>query len=405
MKLLFATNGRRIYTKHVLNALSSQNIDVTFASPFILKKSSILLSFKPFVNRKYYSKIESYSYQFPKNTRIIKYNLLYSLVKILKKLDFIGFYSYYSSQFEKTWINRLNSEIKNRWYDIVICDFFLNIDSEVSSKNKSLFKVLFWGGIATDFALGVINNEISNYSGLMQSNCSDRYRVWINKLSRDNGSILLNYDKCIFTSKISSDTFVHPRKYIVGFGCDKNLGIIRKKFNKNSFKCLFVGRVDCVKGVQYLLDTVSKIPYKLELSIVGEDFVDIKTHIQKYNLEQKISYLGVKESLELGRIYLDHDLFLFPSLFDGYGMVINEALSYGLPCIVSKSVGASNLIINFENGIVLDDLTVDCMVDAINWFNKRIDNFDHFIFNSLATAKLNSWELFGSTLINHLKTE
>jgi len=58
-------------------------------------------------------------------------------------------------------------------------------------------------------------------------------------------------------------------------------------------------------------------------------------------------------------------VFLFCSRYDGWGLVINEAISAGLPCLVNKDVGSSELIENYVNGFICDNQNLLSYVNAI----------------------------------------
>jgi glycosyltransferase involved in cell wall biosynthesis len=55
---------------------------------------------------------------------------------------------------------------------------------------------------------------------------------------------------------------------------------------------------------------------------------------------------------ELNAIYNDCDLFVLPSLSDGWGMVVSQALACGLPVVVSDMTGAKELVTPGQNGYI-----------------------------------------------------
>ena len=107
---------------------------------------------------------------------------------------------------------------------------------------------------------------------------------------------------------------------------------------------LYVGRLTKEKNFQFLLDiwkdyysqTFLKNVY---LVVVGGTLKD-----DKFCRQYHIKSLGVKKGEELSSIYASSDFFLFPSTTDTLGQVVMEAMSSGLPVIVSDEGGPKSLL-------------------------------------------------------------
>tara|TARA_B110001454_G_scaffold209084_1_gene222215 strand:+ start:5348 stop:6505 length:1158 start_codon:yes stop_codon:yes gene_type:complete len=121
---------------------------------------------------------------------------------------------------------------------------------------------------------------------------------------------------------------------------------LKKKvdFNsKNNIKFLYLGRIHPIKGIDLLIETWADIELKnrncsLEICGYYED-------VQYYNhLKNTIKKLGLKNiffsskvsGIEKEKKYLENDIFIMPSKSENFGLVIAEAMSYGLPVITSN---------------------------------------------------------------------
>jgi glycosyltransferase involved in cell wall biosynthesis len=63
--------------------------------------------------------------------------------------------------------------------------------------------------------------------------------------------------------------------------------------------------------------------------------------------------LGSLPRSELYRLYRESSVLVFPSICDGFGMVVTEALAHGLPVITTDQVGAADLIVDGVNGWIV----------------------------------------------------
>jgi len=130
-----------------------------------------------------------------------------------------------------------------------------------------------------------------------------------------------------------------------------------KKEIPNAFTFLFIGRLVTYKNVELLIKQFNAnfSDKDAVLKIVG-DGEQGEYLIDKYTSE-KVIFMGKNFNQELIAEYLSASCFVCPSLFEPWGLVVNEALSAGLPVIASKEVGACfDLIKDKETGFVAEDM-------------------------------------------------
>ena len=126
---------------------------------------------------------------------------------------------------------------------------------------------------------------------------------------------------------------------------------------KYSHKFLYVGRLSRAKGTKELLIAFSKLDKKEEwgLVLVGTDESngDYAQLSQKLGIANKVLFVGNVHAQDISSYYNHADIFLFPTRYDGWGAVISEACSLGLPIIASDQCGASyHMVKNNENGYI-----------------------------------------------------
>jgi glycosyltransferase involved in cell wall biosynthesis len=120
---------------------------------------------------------------------------------------------------------------------------------------------------------------------------------------------------------------------------------------------LFVGRLEVAKGLQELLSAFARAVIEendLCLAIVGDG--SLRAHVEAIAAKPdcRVTYLGRLSGDDVLRGYLAADLLVLPSLFEPWGLVINEAMACGLPVIVSDRVGcAEDLVRPGETGLIV----------------------------------------------------
>lgn len=89
----------------------------------------------------------------------------------------------------------------------------------------------------------------------------------------------------------------------------------------------------------------------------------LQVEIDKLNLVGKVELCGVTNNLS--EIYPESSLFVLPSRYEGFPLVLVEAMSYGLPCIGFNISGNLAVIEDGHNGIIVKDRTAQKLAESI----------------------------------------
>lgn len=131
-----------------------------------------------------------------------------------------------------------------------------------------------------------------------------------------------------------------------------------RKANKitEKYVILYVGQLIYRKGIDILLKSIKGINKKEEIGLYivgGEIKKEYKIIIEEENISN-IHFIPFKNKSSLTSFYQAADLFILPTREDIWGLVINEAMSYGLPVITTnKCIAGIELIINNINGFIV----------------------------------------------------
>jgi UDP-glucose:(heptosyl)LPS alpha-1,3-glucosyltransferase len=131
---------------------------------------------------------------------------------------------------------------------------------------------------------------------------------------------------------------------------------------ENEFVILLIGNDWKKKGLDSLLRAASSLrEIPLRLMVVGKDDQGFyRSIVQKLGLKDRISFEA--PSADVVQFYSVADLYVGPSLEDGFNLPILEAMACGLPVIASIQTGASENITDRENGLILNDPQDDVLL-------------------------------------------
>ena len=130
--------------------------------------------------------------------------------------------------------------------------------------------------------------------------------------------------------------------------------------NCRSKTVIFVGRLHERKGVDKLLRSFSKViieepEAKLKIVGSGEDEARLKKLATKLELDKKnVNFMGFVPEADLPGIYASASIFVLPSYYEGFGIVLIEAMSAGLPLVSVRTGGATEVIDDGKNGYLVD---------------------------------------------------
>lgn len=134
----------------------------------------------------------------------------------------------------------------------------------------------------------------------------------------------------------------------------------KSTFNTDNLKLLYIGRLDAYhKGLDILLDAVKEVALQMQESNVSLDIYGPDYKGRYLNVENLIAERGIGNIVSLHHeisgeekknVILNADVFIQTSRFEGMPMGILEALSYGLPCLVTEGTTVANIVSNNNAG-------------------------------------------------------
>ena len=172
--------------------------------------------------------------------------------------------------------------------------------------------------------------------------------------------------------KIKHPFFIPPAVDIERF---KEAGPnIYKKYGVSDRRILlFVGRIDKGKGLDLLVKVAPLIVKKhpdVLFAIAGSDFGflrEMRSEIKRLNMEDYFLFTGTLRGRNLISAYKNASLFVFPSRYECFGIVLIEAMASGLPVVASDSTAIPYVIKNRRTGLLFRG------EDVSDFYNKIIE--------------------------------
>lgn len=137
-----------------------------------------------------------------------------------------------------------------------------------------------------------------------------------------------------------------------GFAMGKSI----KKASNTSRYILSVGTIQPRKNYSRLIEAFSKLKDKtVELRIVGKKgwlYEDILSAPKRFGVTERVRFLDFVSDSELPKLYQGAEFFALPSLYEGFGLPVLEAMAYGIPVVVSNTSSLPEIA--GESGIYVD---------------------------------------------------
>lgn len=335
--IIFFTNQPAFYKIKLYNAISKKRkILVIFMGEASVERT------KDFVE----GKIE-FEYIFLNKGNYEKRNIIYSCMKLLKLLFKIKYKTIITmgwSSIEDFLIVTFSNKNKNG----IVCE--TSIYETQLDNWKRIFKKYILSRINYAFVSGKPHSEIFKRLGF-------------------KGKIIITNGVGLYNRNIES--------------------IDRKK--KKEYKYLCVARLIPVKNLEFLIEVFNKNSKKL--SIVGTGILESKL---KKMSKENITFYGAIENKKMNNIYKEHDILILPSYSEPWGLVVEEAISNGMPVIVSDKVGCNiDIVKDLETGEIfkfddVEELNIKIKIMEKE-YEKYVENILKIDFREIEKKQINSY--------------
>lgn len=164
---------------------------------------------------------------------------------------------------------------------------------------------------------------------------------------------------------------------------------------------LWAGTFGIRKGAHYLLQAWNQTHPAAKLKVFGT--VRLPEILLK-ELPSNIEFVGSVPHHELHAQYRQADVLVFPTLCDGFGMVVTEAFAQGLPVITTSQAGASDLVRHGVNGLIVPAGDAQALAETLEWCRTHRSELQNMRQAALETAAKWQWADYRRLLVTQIQT-
>lgn len=167
--------------------------------------------------------------------------------------------------------------------------------------------------------------------------------------------------------------------------------------DRSPIKAIYVGGVKQLKGISYLLKAFAMIdPNIANLTIVGAgnpNDQDIRPYLSN------VKFTGTVAHGEISKLLNQSDVFVFPSLGDGFSLSALEAAASGLPLIISENTGVTDAMTEGKEGFIIPVQSAESIKDKVIWFYKNREQMESMGAAARKMAQRYTWENYYKNVV------
>lgn len=176
---------------------------------------------------------------------------------------------------------------------------------------------------------------------------------------------------------------------------------VKVKNNLAPLKVLFVGSMGQRKGLGDLSAAIKMLNSKhVELVVLGSMLESAEFYKQEL---PAYTYINGREHSQVLEVMRSCDVFCLPSIVEGRALVMQEAMSQGLPLIITPNTGGQDLIEEEKTGFLVPIRSPEAIAEKLEWFIINRSRIPQMSRRCREVAKKMSWEQYGNRIIAELE--
>jgi len=161
-------------------------------------------------------------------------------------------------------------------------------------------------------------------------------------------------------------------------------------------RVLTVGSFSFRKGALDLVEIANSLHGRMKFRMVG----DVARNVLDLKTSAKIEFMPRQPQFSLPSIYREADLFLFPTIEDGYAVVLAQAQAAGLPILATPNCAAPDILKENENGWILPIRNPAAFIEKLEWCDSNRGTLARVVRSAYENYRPRDWAQVAAELIN-----
>ena len=175
---------------------------------------------------------------------------------------------------------------------------------------------------------------------------------------------------------------------------------ILEKKKSEKLRVLFVGSMSQRKGLADLFEAIKLVnTTSIELIVMGSPIAPMEFY---YNELPGFTYMSNRPHDQVLELMRSCDVFCLPSIVEGRALVMQEAMSQGLPLIITANTGGADLIIEGKTGFLVPIRSPQVIAEKLQWFLDNRDCISKMGLMAQEHAEKYTWDSYGATIVTSL---
>lgn len=179
----------------------------------------------------------------------------------------------------------------------------------------------------------------------------------------------------------------------------------KKEFKRNEkMRFLFVGSFSQRKGISYLLQAFKELEdagENVSLTMAGRGIMDYEL-VKSYKLKCLETHINLPIE-KLVELMQESDVFVFPSICEGFGLVLVQAMATGLPLITTYNTSGPDFIEEGKDGFLIEAQDVEAIKNKVKYFLQNPEEVKRMGQNAIIKSKDFTWDKFSSEIIKSVE--
>lgn len=178
------------------------------------------------------------------------------------------------------------------------------------------------------------------------------------------------YDNPRMKDRFFASRILKNKISLIPHGVDMEIFKPLTSIKHDSFNLVCIGNIGSNKNQLFIIETLKDLPPNVVLYLYGKEDEDYRKQLDKYlaenNLGSRVFFKGYVKNTDIPEVLRDIDLFILPSINEGFPVSILEALACGVPVLSSDSGGGAKFMLETGGGFVFNLSDRNSLLELLN---------------------------------------